>query len=202
MSDEKLILEKFYEFLISKGFPKDQILQQARLADGKMVDLAITDSDTNDIIALFEVKSSKRSNTDKDVINQLKSYTKTLEHEVQKYAVFGENDQIKIYGVKDDSLEELGSIPNYKSLEAVNRQEKNIKLEKSKKTTLADIRIACGVGFVLVLIVIILDFLNIYHVSPERLALIGIIIALLIIPFSSKLKILGIEYERFIKSKS
>lgn len=201
MENEKKILEKFYDFLISKGFPKDQILQQVRLADGKRVDIAIIDSDTKDIIAFFEVKSSKNARSEKDIINQLQEYNKTIGNEVQKYVVFGDNDQIKIYEAKDNSLEEIGSIPDYQSLEVVNRQAQNSKLQKTKTSTLDSIKIVCWGGFVLILLVIILDSLGIYKVTAERLALIGIAIALLIIPFSSKLKILGIEFEKFIKSK-
>jgi len=43
---------------------------------------------------------------------------------------------------------------------------------------------------------LVLDYFGTIKVTVERLALIGAIVGLIIIPFAEKLKILGVEFER------
>ena len=74
--------------------------------------------------------------------------------------------------------------------------------ERKRENTLNYFQVICWVVAFLLFIVLLLDILKIVSMTPERLALVGGIVALVIIPFAKKLRILGVEFERLSKDAS
>jgi len=63
------------------------------------------------------------------------------------------------------------------------------------------LNIVCAIGFLLAVLMFILDFSENISISTAQLTSIGAAIALLIIPYAKKLSILGIEFERLSDNK-
>jgi len=76
-----------------------------------------------------------------------------------------------------------------------------IKNQEIKKT--ADwFKVVCWICAVVVVALAICDNIVLFTISSTQLALIGVAVALALIPFSRKLKVLGIEFERLIAEKN
>lgn len=68
---------------------------------------------------------------------------------------------------------------------------------KNKKEIVVDsFKFACWILAFVVLIIGILAKLKIFELDATDLTIISIVIALILVPFASKLKILGFEFER------
>ncbi|MCK5594869.1 hypothetical protein KAI19_01675 [bacterium] len=74
--------------------------------------------------------------------------------------------------------------------------------ERKRESAFNFFKAICWILSFLLFVVLLLDIQDIVSITPERLALIGGIVALIIIPFAKRLKILGMEFERLIKDMS
>ncbi len=62
-------------------------------------------------------------------------------------------------------------------------------------------QIACWMSATIVILITVLDVCGKINISATQLGLIGVSIALIIMPFARKLKILGVEFERLTADK-
>lgn len=83
----------------------------------------------------------------------------------------------------------VDSLPKYEVL-------KNFTLLKLRRRVKDNFDLICLVMAVIILSLLVLDWLAVINITIQRIASIGAIIGLVLVPFSQRLKILGFEIER------
>lgn len=209
MERDKDLLLALIKFLLEHGYPKESLVMEWGVGKQYKVDLAVIDPDSNKAIALFELKRKKSLESMKMAFRQLKVYSKAIgDEQVPVYVVFGKygDPPFEIYHLKKEEFGEceelkIDRVPDYSIFK--NRKIRQIidQIEKKRERTINYFQIICWIMAFFTAVLLVLDFLNILKITPERLALIGVIAGLIIVPFASKLKILGFEYEGLKKKE-
>ncbi len=195
------------DFLISHGYPKESLMIEWSINERYRADLAVVDPQTNKPVALFELKRKKTDASFNLAIRQLESYSNALGKEkVPLYVVFEKTGipPFEIYHFQKDEnksdIIKISKVPDFLVFKNTIRSKMLTEKESEKKSTLNYFQSICRIVVFLLFILLILDFAlyfkEIVLINAERLVLIGIVIGLIIIPFASKLKILGLEFER------
>ncbi len=206
---------KFFEYLLKRGYPRDAITFEPHLGERLRPDFAITDPLLDQRLAYIEVKNRLRPKSMHQAFEQLKVFAvaaKVVGASVYLAAPSEKptaEEPFDFYYVdKDDSVKLLPTalLPTYHSLLSDVVATRKAQIETSREQTKDHFRIACWILAAVVFILTIVDFicdLNAIEVmNATRLTLLGISVALIVIPYAQKLKILGIEYERYVqKSK-
>lgn len=194
------------DFLISHGYPKESLMIEWPIDERYRADLAVVDPQTNKPVALFELKRKKTDASFNLAIRQLESYSNALGKEkVPLYVVFEKTGipPFEIYYFQKDEnksdIIKISKVPDFLVIKNTIRSKMLAKKEAEQKSTLNYFQIICWIVAFLLFILLILDFKGIILINAERLALIGAIIGLIIIPFARRLKILGLEFERLKK---
>lgn len=200
--DERTINEVI-QFLLSHGYPEDSIVTEWNIRGRYYVDLAVIDPETKKPVALFEFKRERTTKSMGMALHQLKTYSSILGDEtIPLYAVFGTDGEppFEIYhfpkGLKRGEYHpaRVSKVPDLSTL--------NIRRIRRNRDKIFNFFLAiCWILAIIVTILLYFDFTGDIDISTQRLTLIGIIIALFLIPFASKLKILGFEFERFIEKR-
>lgn len=201
------IEEQFYRYLLRRGYPPNAIVFEARLSDRFRPGFAINDPERDQRLAYFEVKGAISRANQHEMFEQIKAYadaargipvylatparSPTFEEPFDFYFVDKEN-QVQVFP------KEL--FPTFRSLASDAVASRKEKVEESRETTKDFLQWACWILAVLTVILGVADFFfertGVELISGTRLTLFGVAIALVIIPFAQKLKILGVEYER------
>lgn len=210
---------RFVEFLSEKGYPPDSIVYVPSLAAvGQRgmyrPDFAIIDPERKERLAIIEVKSRLHSQNLTDVVEQLAAYEKAFaEKGIESYLAVLSDDAVHheafvIYKLNAEcKLETVpaGQFPKFRTMLANKIALKKESLENKIEESGDRFRITCSVLAVAALAIAIADLIaskyDIELLTTERLALLGVSISLVIIPFAAKFKGFGIEYERFYDPK-
>jgi hypothetical protein len=219
------IQDYFVKYLISKGYPENSIAVDPvyeHLGRKYRPDVVIVDPDSNQPLAIFEIKKIKNDHTLDVAIQQLTNYSNAVKSpDVLLYAVFPTRADEKTMGFeiipinqkdiseKDSNVtEEQKSIsqksvdpPVFTILKNSRLTQEISKIANEQESTIDYFQILCLVSAIFVFLVLIADILNYFKIDVQRLALIGVIVGLFILPYASKLKILGFEFERLTQSK-
>ena len=207
---------QFFEYLLKRGYPRDAITFEPYLGERLRPDFAITDPVLDQRLAYIEVKNRLMPNGMHQAFKQLKTYASAAKAVgASAYlAIPSEKPTIEepfdfYYVDKNDSVKLLPTelLPTYHSLLSDVVATRKAQIETSQEQTKDYFRITCWILAAVVFILIVVDFvcnLNAIEVmNATRLIMLGISVALIVIPYAQKLKILGIEYERYVqKSKN
>ncbi len=207
---ESVLQSKLVDYLVTRGYPKDSLAGGWKIGQKYRADLVVIESVTNKPIAIFELKRIKNKETLNSAISQLLNYKKALEDEqVLLFLVFPNTDnstfefflldENKNAKINEESLKLVEQIPEYAVLKNSKISKEISKKEEQQKSTLDWFQVICWVLAAAILILLVLEFTEKIKLTPERLVLIGIIIGLIVVPVASKLKILGVEFERYKK---
>lgn len=209
---------EFAKSLIKFGYPVETIVFEYKVAQSTsqgMVDLAVIDKVTNEPLSVFELKvlreRSSESQLKKQGEAQLLKYINSMGNpQIPAYLVIAKtltDFEIFPFEADENGIRELSSPIPLESLmqyEVLSNRSKasaiGVKKREIRKAT-DWFKIACWVCAVIAAALAICDNVGIVAISTTQLALIGVAISLIIIPFSRKLKILGVEFERFIAEK-
>lgn len=189
----------FREFLIKeKGYPSISLLSEFRAGDRNIIDILAAKEGTSSPIALFELKKKDRFNAS-SASEQIQRYLDELSVEIPAYLVaFSDDGAFEIHAYKGSKkFEEISKndFPDYENITTKKSVEDLNRIEKKKKKSLDGFQRACyGLAF-LVAGTLVSKKAGWITLTSEDLALIGVIVALVIIPNAAKLKLLGIEYE-------
>lgn len=198
----------FINYLKTHGFPESSLAIEMPVGNNFQVDLAIIDPETKIPISLFEFKDSPKNRKFGEM--QLASFLGALGNpDIPTFLVFEGNEQKpfvieRVYFSKDkknDNLREelkLADLPDYKILR---ESAKNLDVNRKKRDqekTLDVFKIVCWIMAGILFIGVIFDIVKVITINANQLALIGATVALIIIPFASKLKLLGMEFERIM----
>ena len=202
--DEELLIS-LINFLLAHGYPKDSLAMEWPIGGRYRVDLAVVEPDTNKAVALFELKRKETEETLSMAFKQLVSYSESLGVEtVPLYAVFGKKGDppFNIYYLQkktkecDLQLLQVKKVPDFSIFKSSKIRQAISQTAAKRATVFNWFQFVCWIMALIVAVLLILNFLNKLEINPEQLALIGVIVALIIIPFASELKILGIEFKR------
>lgn len=140
ISEEQVRLQ-LIDKLLELGYPKSSIVLEVGLAIGKnsraQIDLAIKDPDTNQLLAIFEIKRNLKDI--ETAVQQISSYSKVLSEKVQAfiYGYVDESERIFSVSTKDNDVSQVFELPSYDSLKNVDNilELSSKKQKESKKNT-------------------------------------------------------------------
>lgn len=203
---------KLFDFLRKKGFLEESLIlePQFRQAGGHILrpDIAIVDPETKTVLSIIELKTSKGLN--RRYAAQLLNYISFFENtSVKGFLALPKGDSdFSFYELdKNNNLVEceLDNILNFNRLNIKQTAETLSNLNSQRSKNISCFNIICFIFSLLSFLLIAVDFIcsryGIQILTPERLALFGVSIALAVIPFVQKLKMLGVEIERRSESQ-
>ncbi len=207
MDKSKNVISNFIDYLRHHGYPENSFIFEYRINKNSIADLAIIDPKTKKLIAICEFKNKNIPKVYNLVLSQLNNIAKEIkDNNIQLYAIFGKEIspyfEVYSYEIKDSNIQLNPNIINDYPIAISSIINKEIiKSTKNIKRNRNGFLILCMCIACVIIAILVLDFLNILEITAERLILISIITAIIIIPFADRLKFLGIEFERF-KEKS
>lgn len=211
MELERNTLDKLVKYLKEHGYPESSFAIEYKIGKQR-VDLAIIDPETQIPIIVFEVKSEKSKQLIDFGKKQLESYLKNLpDYYVPAYLVFPKNKQpfFEIQRIEFDSETNKiikKTVVDKSELDFKMQKQSRLseRIEKNQKERTATIDKFKWISWILALVILIIGVLNklkYLTIDTTDLAIFGVVIGLIILPFASKLKFLGMEFERFEMTK-
>jgi len=206
MQMEMELANYFIRYLKEHGYPENSIAVEYKIGNKYRADIVILDLKRNIPIQIFEVKSNKTVETIRRGTEQLKQYLSELGNFIiPAYLVFPKNEEpffevVRINEIANESDEEIERQNdlslNYKGQRISRIAEEAKTINREKKKIVDSFAITCWIAAGVMLIVGILSKAKIVILDTTDLTILGVIVALVLIPFASKLKILGVEFER------
>lgn len=198
-------LKALIDYLIAHGYPENSMAIEYPIGKYR-VDLAIIDPNTTEPIIFFEIKSKLTPEIERQGEKQLVSFLKALgKMSIPAYLVFRDEGSppfiIKRFKPKDENEEisqeiEAKDILPYSTLR---ESRLNVVIEETKderKKIVDKFWIICWIFAAIVIYLFYKDYFEKIAISNSQLTLIIFAAILILLPFASKLKILGVEYER------
>jgi len=211
MELERQTLDNLINYLKEHGYPDSSFAIEYKIGKQR-IDLAIIDPDTQIPILVFEVKSRRSKSSIEFGKKQLESYLKFLpEKSVPAYLVFPKENSpyFEVQRIQFDSennklVEE--PVINNSQLDYLMQKQSRIseRIEKNQQERSSTIDKFKWISWILAIIILavgLLNRFNIFKIDSTDLVIIGATISLIIMPYASKLKFLGMEFERFEMTK-
>lgn len=212
-SVEAQFADKFAKFLRQKGYPEESLIYEPTLFAGDKrryrPDFALVDPERQERLAIIEVKGRLDDGLRQRATAQLQSYAKALGSEaVDLFLVTPVSEIEDISSFSFYKLSENGELkefpidefPRFRSLVANKIATRKETLDRNAEETTDSFRTICFSLAVAAVVLFVTDFIlhnyGITLLSTERLTILGIAVALMILPFVTKLRGLGFEYER------
>lgn len=205
-------LEALIEYLIAHGYPKSSMAIEWPIGNYR-ADLAVVDPDTKEPVAIFELKHQWTPQNEKLGKAQLESFLKALgKTSVPAYLVFKSEGtppfEIQKIVLEDEKIKYTSNIfssyspPDFTTL-TISGKIKKIAKTREELNRIVDVYfyIVCGICAFAVILLLYGELSNKISISVSGLTLIGAAIALILLPFASKIKFLGLEFEKLIKEK-
>jgi hypothetical protein len=214
MELERQTLSHLVEYLKTHGYPATSLMVE--FAVGKYrVDLAVVDPETSEIIQIFEIKSQASEQMRRIGQSQLQKYLKELrDPNIPSYLVFPSTKE-PFFTI--EKVSEVGEARDQKFVEADQRSmqfdytlqkergvaKKIIDTKHEREGTVDVFRWICWALATLLAALLVLLKTNVLKLQLDAAdkGMIAAIVALILIPYASKLKILGVEFERLQKSR-
>lgn len=206
MQLERYTAEKLIKYLKAHGYPESSIAVEYQLDGRYMVDIAILDMNKNIPIQLFEIKSKKSPEMIKIGKEQLRKHLSFLKNKnIPTYLVFPKDEEpfFDIVNINTNNIlhrQEISEnntfVLNYHAQRNARIAEEMESVKNKKENVVDNFKTTCWILASVVLIIGTLAKLKIFELGANDLTIISIVIALILVPFASKLKILGFEFER------
>jgi hypothetical protein len=208
MELHKDTMEKFIDYLISHGYPRESLVTEYKASDRRRVDLAVIDTTTKVPIMIFEIKSRMNTKLIEMGREQLKKYIVdlNLNYDIPTYLVFPKQDRpyfqvVEVSTNDDEILDDVSPTTLDYNLSRRSRLlEKAKEAETDRDKTINHIKYICWIIAIALLIIGILSKLGLFDLSATDLVLLGAIVGLILTPYASKIKFWGIEFERYTKA--
>jgi len=210
MELEKDVFNALINYLEEHGYPPESLAVEYPVGKYR-VDLAVIDPDSKEPIALFEIKQERTPANMKLGRGQLKSFLSSLEvKSIPTYLVFAkvgtppfEIERILIEEIETTKEKVISTekVMDFRILQKSARNNLVAETKQKRKKTIDILTGLCLTIASILLVILLLDAFGIIFISPIHLIIGGAIIALVLIPFANKVKILGIEFERLKKEE-
>ncbi len=206
---EKDTCKALVKYLIKHGYPPESLAIEYPIGKYR-VDLAVLDIDSKEPIALFEIKQERTSSTERFGRRQLQSFLSYLgTKSIPTYLVFAQEGtppfEIERVLVKESQMQKDEEVIPPKEVFDFDILQKifpNAVLAETKQKRKQSIEVLTAICLLIsgILIVLLwLDAIAVLFITPIHLAIGGVIIALILIPFASRVKIWGFEFDRLRK---
>jgi len=208
---EKDTFEIFLNYLREHGYPESSFGIEYRIGKFR-ADLVILDPESGLPISLFEVKSTHAKQDMALARQQIASYLEGLpDSSIPTYLVFPSDqppyfDVLRIVlGIGDGILIEESIDPSeqldFKRQRRARIAEKTQDVGKEKNNTIERFRSKCWWSAGILFAIGILNKTCIINLSTIDMTILGACVGLVILPYASKLKILGVEFERLERAR-
>lgn len=211
MELERDLGKQFIKYLLEHDYPESSIATEMLIGDNYRVDIAVIDPISKLPIQIFELKSQNDPKRIEYGINQLQKYRSILgSNNLPAYLVVPKSTSPYFEVISIDkntektqrsSNENSSIVLNYASQKVARNTETVNRIINEKKSAVDKFQWACWILALILAAIYMLWKLKKISIEANDIALFGAIAALVVIPFSSKLKILGVEFERESKSK-
>lgn len=210
---ESVVEKNFFEYLLGLGFPTASVIYEPTfqpIGQGRRYrpDFALIDPATKEPLAIIEIKGSNNSDTLVRAMEQIRLYLDALRDKaVRGYVVTPAKSGggFDFYTLGDDGNPKQvpPTVLRFESLSTARLAEKKELLSEEKKDTTDRFLIVCFCASAFSVVIALVDFVcsrnGITLLTAERMALLSVAIALLIVPYVQKFKGLGIEIDRAAK---
>jgi len=207
MRTEPELANRLISYLKEHGYPENSITAEYQVNNKLRVDIAIIDPKTRIPIQVFEIKAKKDSASVEMGKYQLRKYLENIgSKDIPAYLVFPSADDpyFEVLKISDeDDLSKVDSIETTLAFELQKgaRITKRINEKSEKRDKVLDkFKVLCWIIAFCTFIIGLLSKLKVFELSIMDLGFLGTTIAFIIIPFVSKISVLGIEIERFVKT--
>lgn len=202
----KNTLNHLITYLQAHGYPDSTFAVEYRVGKFR-IDLAIIDPETKLPIQIFELKSRNDAQNRKMGTNQLKTFLNELKTDIPAYLVFpkSSNPFFEIEICSQETTNQDGIIAkdeelffNFQFQKQARVKEQLDAIKDKKETTIDHFKWVCWAMAMLLFGFIILQKFNCISVplDYDDLIIVGAIIVLVLLPFTSKINILGVEINR------
>lgn len=190
---ERRATESLFKLLTERGYPSDRIAMEPALRNGCRADFVVYAKSAPLPLAIIELKIGDELANKDCVADQLHAYSERMGASVEVFlALFskeGKGFRFFQFNRSDKSFRET-DLPSYDPLNmATNAALFNGGVTAKKHASIQLKVISWGIIPAVVLSCIVLDALQIYSLSFERLALIGILFVSLLVPSVKEVKI-------------
>ena len=209
----------FRQFLRVAGYSDESVVREFVVSRDRrryVIDFAVVDTDTGNPLMLFEVKVGGDESVKRAAVSYFRSVRKALEpRQVQTYLarVDPDKSQVQVFSVMDDELtlvntdlpsvheavrsdsDTIGGLPSLHQAAIVNRTGTVIASGNKLRSETGVVRRTSWLLAFAVATCLTLDVLGVFHFTAQQLSLFAAFIVLVLIPFSARLKLLGLEYE-------
>ena len=198
VESENLVLQA----LIEIGYPRNSILLEGQLDSRRYVDFIVVDMVSNLPLMFIEVKSCSertRKYVEEKAFETLKRYYTTSNMPVKAVAALFDRDKGEIEfidfteAIKENDYKKLignYKLPTYDTL-SVGAQRKSIKQKEEKQTR--SINVLKVLSWIIIPIIclgfLLLDAFEVYAFTTLRLIVIGVCIAIVLLPCFKEIKI-------------
>lgn len=198
------LLQELKELGYPEGSVRFEFAVSSSNGQRRYIDVAIIDPDTNDVVAIIEVKNGAKDNALNAAAKQVASYAKLLPSSPLSliYIYDGASKQIGMVNESDGGVTLVKSLPTFNSLITGGRAQSKVEVKSKSNRVTDSFSFACYLLAFLVGVILALDIAEIYKFSTQQLTLLGIFIGLLVIPYAAKFKLLGMEFERYSDGSS
>ncbi|MDP1530735.1 hypothetical protein [Rhodoferax sp.] len=211
---ESQIEPQFFQYLSELGFPKSSVIYEPvfqTIGDGRKYrpDFALLDPKTNEPLAIIEIKGRNDPATLARATQQVQQYIAALRDKgvrgfVVTPAQSGGGFDFYTSGEGGEPKQvPSSSFLQFESLSSARIAEKKEMLAEEKKEATDQFLVVCFTAATFSVAIATADFIcsryGITLLTTERMALVGVAIALVVIPYVQKFKGLGIEIDRAAK---
>ena len=211
MINESNLESTFIRFLTEdKGYPSAYLRSQLAFVDKDgsrrlRPDLVVIDPGTNKVVAIIEFKGLHTPPDQQSVRQQVLAYRRASGNDlasayvVYPYSEQEPNAEFGIYEVEDVETwvpVKPHDFPDYETLILGERAKSRTTIVDARDTAVDTFKYVCFGLSLLVTILFLLDLLAVVSMTAQQLSLLGIAIALVLIPYAARLRFLGVEFER------
>lgn len=193
MNTERHAAENLSKLLVEAGYPRDRFAEEVVLRNGRRADFVIYSESAPLPLAIIELKLGNELANEEHLTNQLLAYSESVDPGVDIFlALFSsEKNEYRffLFNRLDRSIQETG-LPNYGSLNVTTKAAFLSEDLTAKRHASIQLKVVTwGIVPAIVISYGVLDALQIYSLSFERLILVGILFVSLIMPSVREVKI-------------
>jgi hypothetical protein len=196
----------FFQYLKQHGYPENSIGREYGVGNNCHVDITILDNEKNIPVQIFEIKTVKNNLTIESGKRQLEKARSLIKNKsIPLYLVFSKNESPFFEVINIDNEEEGDVIEklDYKTQRTSRRAEEATLIKDKREEEINNLKPICRIISIIIFLIGVVSKIRCFNldIGTVELALIVLAVGVLLIPYASKIKFLGIEFERFIDKK-
>lgn len=204
---EQELQSSVVKYLVEElAYPRDALQRELPiLRSGMRLDLAVVDLDKRELCAIFEFKNTRDHSGLRQSVSQVLNYWRQMgKPEIPLYLVFPASSEGKGAAyqlariLEDGSTEDIcvSELPTYDALVSGHSAATKIDSKRSVKAAVDSFTVTCFALSGIALIVLWLDVSSMLVLTPKQLLIALGSIALVLLPYAARLRVLGVEFER------